>query len=796
MTRWAAEVDPVNVWPEYPRPQMVRGAWQSLNGLWNYAITGSEATQPTTFEGQILVPFPVESALSGVKTRVDSTDQLWYHRTFEVPEAWAGQRVLLHFEAVDWETRVWVNGNPVGDHRGGYDPFTFDITDLLRDGSQDLVVAVSDPTDAGTQPLGKQTRNPGGIFYTPVTGIWQSVWLEAVPTTYIDAFKTYPNIEKEQLEIRMTVEGAYKDEIEIRAVAFAEGEEVASVQGSPNAPIVLDIDNPKLWTPDAPFLYDLELHLMKDGIVIDTVQSYFGMRSIGLGKDEKGFTRILLNNEVTFQNGPLDQGFWPDGIYTPPTDEALRYDIEVTKSLGFNMLRKHVKVEPRRFYYWCDKLGILVWQDMPNGDEKIGPNDPDIQRDPASAAQFEFELKALVETHFNHPSIVMWVPFNEGWGQYETERIVDWVKELDPTRLVNNASGWTDRGVGDVHDLHSYPHPAAPEPEDQRAGVLGEFGGLALRIDDHVWEEENWGYSTMRSAAELMKQYETYYTQVWKLSEEKGLSAAVYTQITDVETENNGLLTYDRAVIKVDEEALYDINTNQYIPAPDVTPFGGLFNSGESVQLSTMKAGVIRYTLDGTTPTAASALYDAPLVLYEDAVLNAKVFAADRESRTVTANFEQTDFVRPAYTHRYSLRYTAGGDFALIDGKQGTLDFRDGAWQGFAGDDLEVILDLKTPRRVSSITTRFLEDTNVWIFLPTSVEIAVSADGKTYETVLSTTQPVATSHQAAHIEPFEANGVEQTIRYVKIRAKNVGLCPPWHEGTGKAWLFVDEIEIQ
>lgn len=563
MTRWAADVHSDNARPEYPRPQMVRDSWMNLNGLWEYAIVHAEDGVPDQYDGTILVPFPIEAALSGVGRTPTPDDVLHYRTSFRVPDEWQSGRVLLHFEAVDWQTEVQINGRTIGIHRGGYDPFSLDITGALSDGSQELVVMVSDPTDKGYQPVGKQVLEPGGIFYTSVTGIWQTVWLEWVPDTYIDDIRFYPDIDTGELGLDVLLAGDVCSEPEVSAAASAGDMDVVSKSGPADLRLQLLIPEPHLWSPNDPFLYDLDVVLNCAGIEIDGVRSYFGMRKISIETDDEGFRRIFLNNEFVFQNGPLDQGFWPDGIYTQPTEEAMRFDLETVKALGFNMLRKHVKIEPRRFYALADEIGLLVWQDMPNGDQKIRPGDADFVRSAESAAQFEFEIRRLIESRFNHPSIVVWVPFNEGWGQYDTARITDWVKELDPTRLVNATSGWSDRGTGDIYDLHHYPEPISPEPESYRAIVLGEFGGLGLPTEGHMWEEKEWGYSNMESAEQLLETYRAYYEEVRRFEREKGLSASIYTQLTDVETEANGLMTYDRKVLKLPLDEAARINSGR-----------------------------------------------------------------------------------------------------------------------------------------------------------------------------------------------------------------------------------------
>jgi len=564
MTRWAAEVSPDRVHPEYPRPQLVRDDWLTLNGLWEYAILPKDNPQPTMFQGEILAPFPVESALSGVMQRVGAENRLWYRRTFQIPRGWAGQRVLLHFGAVDWETTVRVNGMEVGTHRGGYDAFTFDITEVLHEkGAQEVVVSVWDPADEGAQPRGKQVNDPRGIWYTSVTGIWRTVWLEPVAPVHVTSLTIVPDIDEGV--VRVTAKGSpeaagHRVEAAVKTGWLSR----VKVEGSVGEELTLALPNAKLWSPDAPHLYDLTVTLTDPtGRKLDAVYSYFGMRKIALGK-HNGITRLFLNNEPLFQYGMLDQGWWPDGLYAAPTDEALRYDLEVTKRLGFNMLRKHVKVEPDRFYYWADKLGVLIWQDMPNGDRHVKRDQPDIERTPESTRQYDMELTRLVDGHRNHPSIVVWVPFNEGWGQFDTPRIVDRIKALDPTRLVINASGWADRGMGDIHDIHKYPGPAAPPNEAGRAAVLGEFGGLGLPVQGHTWQdEENWGYRNYQTAEELTTAYLDLLEKLRPLIRE-GLSAAVYTQTTDVEIEVNGQMTYDRAVIKMDPERIGAENKTLY----------------------------------------------------------------------------------------------------------------------------------------------------------------------------------------------------------------------------------------
>ena len=482
-------------------------------------------------------------------TNLDDHSKLWYRRNFSVPESWRGQRVRLHFGAADWHCRVWVNGHDIGQHQGGYDAFTFDITDALQwKSAEEISVCVTDPTE-GDQPRGKQSRKPEGIFYTSTSGIWQTVWLEPVPEICIDGLKSVPDLDSKSLRLRVSANNL-SENLRVEAVASTAGQEIARVTGPANTELILNLPNPHLWSPDDPFLYDLKVTLKDGDKNVDSVSSYFGMRKIALRKDEQGFTRIALNDQFVFEVGTLDQGFWPDGIYTAPTDAALRSDIEFLKKAGFNFTRKHVKVEPDRWYYWCDKLGLLVWQDMPSGNNAT----VDGRRD------FESELLRMVDGLENHPSIVVWVLFNEGWGQYDTKPLADLLKERDPSRLVDDASGWTDMKAGDLIDMHNYVGPESPAPEPRRAAVLGEFGGLGLNVTNHLWSSRSWGYRMLADDKELAARYALALNQVGRLRNLHGLSAAVYTQTTDVETECNGLQTYDRAVAKIAPDILLAAN--------------------------------------------------------------------------------------------------------------------------------------------------------------------------------------------------------------------------------------------
>ena len=574
---WAEDVNPAAPLPEYPRPQMVRSEWTNLNGLWQYAILPkTQEAIPATFQGEILVPFAVESALSGVGKTVGKDSVLWYRRIIPVINT-KSKTVLLHFGAVDWQCTVFVNGKKVGSHQGGYDPFSIDITGALKKGSnQEIAVQVWDPSDEGPQPRGKQVITPNSIWYTPVTGIWQTVWLETLPPTYIAAIRQTPDIDQKIIKVETTVEKPQPGDKVVVSV-WDGGSKVAEQTAEPNSEISLSIAQRKSWSPHSPFLYDLKYNIVRKGKAIDEIKSYFAMRKISMAPDRAGIQRMLLNNQFVFQYGPLDQGWWPDGLYTAPTDEALKFDIEKTKAMGFNMIRKHVKVEPARWYAHCDQIGLLVWQDMPSGDMgnrwEIRPGvygkATDKDRTPESEKIFRTEWKEIMEDLHNFPSIVVWVPFNEAWGQFKTKEIVNWTLQKDPSRLVNTASGGNFVNVGHIIDLHNYPEPLMPDPElfgKDRILVLGEFGGLGLPIENHTWQEKNnWGYQSFKNADELLQRYAEFIDRMPHLIE-KGLSAAVYTQTTDVEIETNGLMTYDRKVIKMQPELLKEMHKKLYNP--------------------------------------------------------------------------------------------------------------------------------------------------------------------------------------------------------------------------------------
>jgi beta-galactosidase/beta-glucuronidase len=565
-TRWAEEINPENPLPEYPRPQLVRDQWLNLNGLWDYAILERGGNIPAAFDGKILVPYPVESSLSGVQKRVGENHELWYHRMFTLPSAWKNKNVVLNFGAVDWKADVWVNDIKVGSHQGGYTPFSFDITPFLnKSGEQKLTVKVWDPTDKGFQPRGKQVNEPHGIWYTPVTGIWQTVWIEPVEKAFISHLKTVPNIDGGNVSVLAATEGTTPSDI-IEVKVLENGNVVGTGKAACGQEVLVAVPNARLWSPDSPFLYDMEVSILQDGKPADQVKSYFGMRKISTARDENGIMRMQLNNEDYFHFGPLDQGWWPDGLYTAPTDEALLFDIQKTKDFGFNMIRKHVKVEPARWYYHCDREGILVWQDMPSGDAHPEWqrwsyfNGQELIRSAESERNFRREWKEIMDLTYSNPSVVVWVPFNERWGQFKTEEIVEWTKNYDPSRLVNPASGGNHYDVGDIIDMHNYPNPVMGLYDSKRVNVLGEYGGIGLVMEDHLWEKDrNWGYVQYKTPKEAT---DAYIEMAERLKEliPNGYSGAVYTQTTDVEVEVNGLMTYDRKVVKLEEERIRRVN--------------------------------------------------------------------------------------------------------------------------------------------------------------------------------------------------------------------------------------------
>ncbi|MFF5158247.1 AbfB domain-containing protein [Streptomyces sp. NPDC000348] len=560
-TPWTDQVPVDNPLPEYPRPQLTRPDWANLNGIWDFAVTSADAGRPASFTERIRVPFVAESALSGIQRRITRDDKLWYKRTFTVPSDWNGRRVQLNFGASDWRTTVWVNGRQAGaTHSGGFDSFSHDITDLLNGGTNTLVVSVWDPTQTGGQAVGKQRLNDvmphpgGGIFYTAASGIWQTVWLEPTAAAHITRLDMVPDLTTNRLKV--TVRGTGTSGHQARITVAHGGTTVGTATGPVGGEFTVAVPNPRRWTPDDPFLYDVKAELLSGGTAVDSVGSYTGMRSIGLARVD-GLLRPVLNGEFVFQTGTLDQGYWPDGIYTAPTDAALRYDLQKHKDLGFNMVRKHIKVEPQRWFYWADRLGLLVWQDMPS-----------MERTPDAAArtQWEAEYDRVIDQHRSSPSLVMWVNQNEGWGQYDQARIADEVKAYDPSRLVDNMSGVNccgavDGGNGDVVDHHVYVGPGTTVPSATRAAVLGEFGGLGFKVAGHEWYPGGgFSYEDQPDLAHLGNRFVGLLDGIREVRMPRGLSASVYTEITDVENEANGLLTYDRQVVKVDEAGVRAAN--------------------------------------------------------------------------------------------------------------------------------------------------------------------------------------------------------------------------------------------
>ena len=574
-TKWASEVDENNPLPEYPRPQLVRSNWVNLNGVWGASVHYLE-NEPD-FADTIIVPFPIGSELSGFNHVLQPDEVFTMRRSFHNPISNSGERLRIHFGAVDWACTVLVNGILVGTHAGGFDPFFFDITDALIEGDeQEIIVSVEDPTDTGNQPVGKQTLNPFAIQYTAVAGIWQTVWLEPVPITCIERVICSTNITDRSVTVTSYISNASAN-MSVALTCSANGSVVTQTQcliSQSQTEIVLNIADLRLWSPDDPFLYDLQLQIIDArGSIIDSVDSYFGAREITCEPDKKGHQRLFLNGEPVFHLGLLDQGWWPEGLFTAPTDDALKFDIEATLAMGFNTIRKHVKVEPARWYWHADRLGVLVWQDMPSTAfnmvafgkqlaEGIQPEDMewDLISPGNDPEGFRIELDAMLDALESFPSIVVWVPFNEAWGQHNTDEVLTHVMMRDPSRLVDGPSGWTDTGTGHMRDHHLYQHAEKlPAHEDGRATVYGEFGGISLYVDGHVIVEKGWGYTKTETAEDLRASYSQLLGDIAVLIPE-GLAGVIYTQTTDVESEINGLLTYDRNY-KLDPEILRSIHS-------------------------------------------------------------------------------------------------------------------------------------------------------------------------------------------------------------------------------------------
>ena len=576
-TEWADKVSPENVWQNYPRPQLKRAEWINLNGLWKYAITNiSETEKPKDFKDEILVPFAIESALSGVACKFTPNDKLWYQREFTLNPAWKGKQIILHFGAVDYECEVWVNGEPAGTHKGGNNPFSFDITKYIKkiSGVQNIVLSVIDPTDKESISRGKQQLNQFGIWYTPVSGIWQTVWLEAVNPSYIKKLIPESDIAQNTVTLNFTCANIKGNE-QFNIKITDRDKVITSVKRKVADKITVEVPDPVLWTPETPKLYTLDIELIKNNTTIDRVESYFAMREISSQKDENGYNRIFLNNKPVFQYGTLDQGWWPDGLLTPPSSEAMLWDMQQLKSMGFNTIRKHIKVEPALYYYYADSLGLMLWQDMPAGfatsrkeTEQLRPSDEEDWKAPEEhVSQWKTEMNEMIDELSFFPCITTWVVFNEGWGQHNTKEMVKAVKEKDPKRIVNGVSGWTDRNVGDVLDIHNYPLTSMIKPayNNDRISVLGEFGGLGFPVENHLWNPEmrNWGYKNFDGSTMLINDYAHLVFDLETLVAQ-GLSAAIYTQTTDVEGEVNGLISYDRKVVKIPPSLLHTLHARLY----------------------------------------------------------------------------------------------------------------------------------------------------------------------------------------------------------------------------------------
>ena len=566
-TKWAEKLDPKNVWPEYPRPQLERKDWLNLNGQWLYSVRDTDNLKPEKHDGSILVPFSLESSLSGVMKSINDKKVIWYEKEFEIPEKWEKKKILLHFGAVDWKCTLYLNEAKIGEHSGGYTPFYFDITEKLNKGKNKIVLKVFDPTDKSYQPRGKQTLNPGSIWYTPISGIWQTVWLEPVNENYITKVEINNDFDKKSIKIKFKLNSDEK--LPLNVVLEYDEKEIQKVKGKSNEEITIKLDDDDFhpWSPSEPNLYNIKAELYSDSDdVIDTITSYTNIRKVEQKEDKDGIFRIFLNNKPLFNMGTLDQGFWPDGLYTPPSEEAMIYDIQKLKDLGFNTIRKHIKVEPFRYYYQCDKIGMLLWQDMPSGD--LGGNkwEPtklnggtDVSRSDASKETYYKEWEEIMDNLKFFQCIIIWVPFNEAWGQFDTEKVVEFTEKKDSSRLINAASGGNHRVCGNIIDLHSYPGPNQFFSEESLINVLGEYGGLGLEIKGHTWKDDNWGYAVFETKEEVTKRYVEYINDLIKLID-RGFSAAIYTQTTDVESEINGLITYDREEIKVIEEDIKAAN--------------------------------------------------------------------------------------------------------------------------------------------------------------------------------------------------------------------------------------------
>ena len=565
-TKWGKNLDPKNVWQEYPRPQLERKQWLNLNGIWSYSITDINSQKPDNFDGEILVPFSIESSLSRVMKSLNEKQILWYYKEFEIPDNWKDKNIIIHFNAVDWICELYINDNKIGEHSGGYSEFSFDITKNIKEGKNKILLKVFDPSDKGYQAVGKQTLNPNVIWYTSISGIWQTVWLEPVNEIYIQKLEINNDYDKK--EIKINVKLNLDEKLPLEVSLLFKDDELMKLKGFSNSEIVFNIPDNHFhpWSPNEPNIYSFNINIFDNNQkIIDSIVSYTTLRKVEQKKDKNGIYRIYLNNKPLFNMGTLDQGYWPDGLYTPPSEEAMIYDINKLKQLGFNTIRKHIKIEPYRYYYYCDKIGMLVWQDMPSGDRqnnkweflKLNAGD-DVNRTEESKNNYYKEWSEIIDNLKFFQCIIVWIPFNEGWGQFDTEKVVEFTKKQDYTRLINAASGGNHRICGNFLDLHSYPHPAQYLKVNNLINILGEFGGLALDIKGHTWKEDNWGYKTCKSKEEVTEKYEEYINLL--INSFKSFSAAIYTQTTDVEIEINGLITYDRAEIKVIEQRIKAAN--------------------------------------------------------------------------------------------------------------------------------------------------------------------------------------------------------------------------------------------
>ncbi len=608
-TRWAAEVTPGNVWQSYPRPQLRRADWQNLNGLWEYAVTDAQtAKEAVRYEGEILVPFAIESSLSGVQRTFLPTDRLWYRRTFEIGPDWRSKRVLLHFGAVDYSCEVWVNNRLVGSHTGGNNPFGFDITEALRKrGPQVLELRVADPTDTESITRGKQQLKQKGVWYTPVSGIWKTVWLEAVSPTHVSRVLSESDAGQKTVTFRFEVAQTRGNE-RLAVDILDRGRVIRRVEMPANEDVRVSLPECELWTPATPHLYGLEVTLLRGRETLDRVSSYFALREVAVGEDAAGHKRVCLNGEPVFQMGTLDQGWWPDGLLTPPSEEAMLWDMVQLKRMGFNTIRKHIKVEPELYYYYADSLGLMIWQDMVSGFATSRNAREHVKADwkedwdapQEHSRQWQGELFEMIDCLRFYPSVTTWVVFNEGWGQHNTVEIVNRVKAYDTSRIIDGVTGWTDRGVGDMYDVHNYPATAMILPSEcgGRISALGEFGGYGWAIDGHLWAGgKSWGYKNIDGAMELIDNYGRLMYDLEPLIAQ-GLGAAIYTQTTDVEGEVNGLITYDREVVKVPVGLLHSMHHRLY----------GIDPAGDVVELASWRlsepSGATAVTVNGKTPEA------------------------------------------------------------------------------------------------------------------------------------------------------------------------------------------------